>query len=71
MGRAIAAADLVIMNTPEAAAAAQLEFTRKAARGTFHMKSPPRIISITNGYDAEDLGKGRRLILPSRLTCCA
>jgi glycosyltransferase involved in cell wall biosynthesis len=55
MREALAAADLIIMNTPEAAAAAQEEFGR--ADGS----EPPvagRIISITNGYDAEDFGKG-------------
>lgn len=58
MGRAIAAADLVIMNTPEAAAAAAQEFGSESARQAFNMKAMPRIISITNGYDAEDFGQG-------------
>ena len=59
MGRAIAAADLVIMNTPEAASAAMAEFAAARGRQAFAMPAPPRIISITNGYDAQDFGHGQ------------
>jgi len=57
MGQAMAAADLVIMNTPEAAAAATEQFAKSGARSVLGLKSPPRIVAITNGYDAEDFAK--------------
>lgn len=47
MRKALMAADLVIMNTPQSA-----EAVRKA------FKLPGRIIAITNGYDAADFGHG-------------
>lgn len=47
MGKALAAADLVVMNTPESA---------KAVGAAF--KLPGKIIAITNGYDAADFGRG-------------
>jgi len=56
MREALAAADLIIMNTPEAAAAVQEEFARADAGCGPAVTG--RIISITNGYDAEDFGKG-------------
>ena len=49
MGKALATADLVVMNTPQSAA---------AARAAFVIKSAGKIIAITNGYDASDFGHG-------------
>ena len=48
MGRALAAADLVIMNTPESA---------KAAREAFALPATARLVSLTNGYDGEDFAQ--------------
>lgn len=45
MAQALAAADLVIMNTPESAA---------AVRKSFRLPAKTRIIALTNGFDAED-----------------
>lgn len=50
MHEAMEAADLVIMNTPHAAKAVEERFRREANMSA-------RVISITNGYDAEDFGK--------------
>ena len=61
MRAALAGADLIIMNTPEAAAAARAEFG-KSGDGSIP-RVTGRIISITNGYDAEDFG--RNAVQPS------
>ena len=45
MRKALRAADLVIMNTPQAA---------DAVRRTFHLPSSTRLTHLTNGFDAED-----------------
>jgi glycosyltransferase involved in cell wall biosynthesis len=55
MGRAIAGADLVILNTPEAAAATAQAFGTPGSFKAFNMRALPRIIALTNGYDIEDL----------------
>jgi hypothetical protein len=47
MARALAAADLVVMNTPESTSAVRKRFD---IRG--------KVITITNGYDAADFGNG-------------
>jgi glycosyltransferase involved in cell wall biosynthesis len=57
MHEALAAADLIIMNTPEAAAAARSEFGDGRPATATGPRVSGRIISITNGYDAEDFGK--------------
>jgi hypothetical protein len=57
MRESLAAADLIIMNTPEAASAAQEEFARADSTNAGPIVTG-RIISITNGYDAEDFGTG-------------
>ncbi len=49
MQRAMSAADLVIMNTPEA---------KSAAESSFRFRAGTKVISLTNGFDAEDFGKG-------------
>lgn len=54
MHEALAAADLIIMNTPAAAAAVESEFGKGRPEGP---RITGRVISITNGYDAEDFGK--------------
>jgi glycosyltransferase involved in cell wall biosynthesis len=56
MSRALAAADLVIMNTPHAAVAAAEEFARQVG-GDEVGSTPGKVISITNGYDAADFGQ--------------
>jgi hypothetical protein len=58
MHEALAGADLVIMNTPEAAAAVEDEFGKGRPEGAPGPRVTARIISITNGYDEEDFGKG-------------
>jgi glycosyltransferase involved in cell wall biosynthesis len=58
MHEALAAADLIIMNTPEAAAAVENEFGKNRPENAPGPRVTARIISITNGYDAEDFGKG-------------
>ncbi len=59
MGEALAAADLIIMNTPESARAAREKFTGPDAEQEFGRRITARIISITNGYDAEDFGRAQ------------
>jgi glycosyltransferase involved in cell wall biosynthesis len=56
MSRALAAADLVIMNTPQSAVAVAEEFGRQIQG--LDDGSPGKVISITNGYDASDFGQG-------------
>lgn len=58
MHEALSAADLIIMNTPEAAAAVEEEFGRGRPSNEPGPRVTARVISITNGYDAEDFGKG-------------
>jgi len=48
MARAMRAADLVVMNTPQA---------RQAAEESFRFREGTRVISITNGFDPEDFGR--------------
>ena len=57
MGHAIAAADLLIFNTPQAAEAARRTFGSPNVCRALGIGRLPPIISITNGYDADDLGK--------------
>lgn len=54
---ALAAADLIIMNTPAAAAAVESEFGKGRPADAAGPRITARVISITNGYDAEDFGK--------------
>jgi glycosyltransferase involved in cell wall biosynthesis len=56
MRKALAAADLVIMNTPQSAAAVGQRFAPEI-RGD-GAASPSKVIAITNGYDASDFGRG-------------
>jgi hypothetical protein len=65
MHEALAGADLVIMNTPEAAAAVEDEFGRGRSEDTPGARVTARIISITNGYDEEDFGKGAPQYAPA------
>jgi hypothetical protein len=64
MHEALAAADLIIMNTPEAASAVEDEFGKGRPEDA-GLKVTARVISITNGYDAEDFGKGSPQHAPS------
>jgi glycosyltransferase involved in cell wall biosynthesis len=48
----------VIMNTPQAAAAVEENFSREIQG--LDGGSPSKVIAITNGYDASDLGQGRQ-----------
>ena len=57
MHEAMLEADLVIMNTPEAAKAVEFEFGSSRPDGSVRQKMKARVISITNGYDQEDFGK--------------
>jgi glycosyltransferase involved in cell wall biosynthesis len=59
MSKALAAADLVIMNTPQSAVSVGEEFAREI-RGDGDDASPSKVISITNGYDATDFGHGNQ-----------
>jgi glycosyltransferase involved in cell wall biosynthesis len=54
MGRAMAAADAVVMNTPQSAAAASAAYAAET-RGP---DGSSKISVITNGYDAADFGRG-------------
>ncbi len=47
MRRAMLAADLVIMNTPE---------SKRAAEESFRFRPETKVISLTNGFDADDFG---------------
>ena len=58
MREALAAADLIIMNTPESAAQVERRFGSGAPVNDRGPRVSGRVISITNGYDAEDFGKG-------------
>jgi glycosyltransferase involved in cell wall biosynthesis len=55
MSRALGAADLVVMNTPQAAVAVAEEFARQI-QGQGEESCPGKVIAITNGYDASDFG---------------
>ncbi len=57
MARAFSAADLIIMNTPQSAVAAAEEFGSQV-QGLDPAGGKCKVIWITNGYDAEDFGKG-------------
>ena len=57
MQEALSAADLIIMNTPEAATAVEHEFGKGRPATAAGPRITGRVISITNGYDAEDFGK--------------
>ena len=57
MHEAMLEADLVIMNTPEAARAVESEFGSLRREGSVRQKMKARVISITNGYDQEDFGR--------------
>jgi glycosyltransferase involved in cell wall biosynthesis len=57
MLEALAAADLIMMNTPEAAAAVRDEFGEGRAVDSVGPRIAGRVISITNGFDAEDFGR--------------
>jgi len=56
MSKALAAADLVIMNTPQSAAAVSRAFAREVQG--LDGGTPSKVIAITNGYDASDFGHG-------------
>ena len=64
MQEALAAADLIIMNTPAAAAAVEEEFGKGRPAAASGPRITGRIISITNGYDAEDFGKNAPQFAP-------
>ena len=64
MYEALAAADLVIMNTPEAARAVEEEFGAGRPADAPGPRVKARVISITNGYDAEDFGKSQPQYAP-------
>lgn len=56
MSKALAAADLVVMNTPQAAVSVGEEFAHEIhGHGD---ACPSKVIAITNGYDAADFGHG-------------
>jgi hypothetical protein len=57
MREALSEADLVIMNTPEAAAAVERRFGSGAPASDTGPRIKGRVVSITNGYDAEDFGQ--------------
>src|SRR5260370_22637848 len=61
MHEALAAADLIIMNTDEAAEAVEDEFGKGRPADAPGPRVTARVISITNGYDAQDFGKGSPL----------
>lgn len=63
MHRAMAAADLIVMNTPQASAAVAKEFAREVQGLDGASKS--KVIAITNGYDAEDFGHGSQPAPPA------
>ena len=67
MHEALAAADLIIMNTPEAAAAVESEFGKGRPADAPGPRVTARVISITNGYDAEDFGKNAPQAAPPDL----
>jgi glycosyltransferase involved in cell wall biosynthesis len=54
MARALSAANLVIMNTPEAATAVQAAFA---------LPPTTRVISLTNGFDADDFGQSAKVMI--------
>ena len=56
MSRALGAADLVVMNTPQAAVAVAEEFARQIQGEADRESCPSKVIAITNGYDASDFG---------------
>jgi glycosyltransferase involved in cell wall biosynthesis len=62
MQDALTAADLIIMNTSEAAQAVESQFGKGRPADAAGPRITARVISITNGYDAEDFGKGRPMI---------
>jgi glycosyltransferase involved in cell wall biosynthesis len=57
MHEALAAADLIVMNTPEAALAVENEFGKNRPLSAPGPRLTGRVISITNGYDKEDFDK--------------
>ena len=63
MGKALAAADLVVMNTPQSAVSVAEEFADEI-RGAGDA-CPSKVVSITNGYDAADFGHGDQPSAPA------
>ena len=59
MQESLAAADLIIMNTPESAAAVESAFGKNRPANASGPELKARVISITNGYDAEDFEKSQ------------
>lgn len=57
MARALGAADLVVMNTPQA---------ESRVRGHFRLSEKTRLITITNGYDEEDFAGSSAVQPPER-----
>ncbi|HEY7120696.1 MAG TPA: hypothetical protein VH475_29195 [Tepidisphaeraceae bacterium] len=55
MSRALAAADLVVMNTPQAAVSVAEEFAREIQG--IGDACPSKVIAITNGFDSSDFGQ--------------
>jgi glycosyltransferase involved in cell wall biosynthesis len=56
MSRALAAADLIIMNTPQSA---------RAIRAAFNLSADTRIVSLTNGFDEDDFSHTSAQVPPA------